>query len=183
MKRTHIHALFALTSILLAAFALQQAWQLHTYQSLIKDVKAASVQTDTSQSDSNDKHPAMVLTRGTTLSQLGEFEKAESTYVELIDQQANSPFAQAARFNLGNHYLRHAMNSSLSSSQRQPLLETAKQRYRDLLLNDPMDWDARYNLERALQLAPERSNDSTNKGPPPKSVRVIVPDFEADYLP
>ena len=36
-----------------------------------------------------------------------------------------------------------------------PLIELAKQSYRDLLREDPNDWDARYNLERALWLAPE----------------------------
>jgi mxaK protein len=36
-------------------------------------------------------------------------------------------------------------------------LELAKQRYRDLLRVNPLDWDARYNLERALRLAPEEA--------------------------
>ena len=36
-----------------------------------------------------------------------------------------------------------------------PLIELAKQRYRDALRDRPDDWDARYNLERALWLAPE----------------------------
>jgi hypothetical protein len=31
------------------------------------------------------------------------------------------------------------------------LVELAKQRYRDLLRAEPQDWDARYNLERALR--------------------------------
>ena len=75
------------------------------------------------------------------------------------------------------------MRIDLPGAQTRPLLEMAKQRYRDLLLADPMDWQARYNLERALAAAPERLNSETENGPPPKSVRVIVPDFEADNLP
>jgi mxaK protein len=35
------------------------------------------------------------------------------------------------------------------------MLETAKARYRELLRLEPGNWDARYNLERALRLAPE----------------------------
>ena len=42
-------------------------------------------------------------------------------------------------------------------SERTAMLELAKQRYRDLLRLRPGDWDARYNLERALRLAPEDS--------------------------
>ena len=40
-------------------------------------------------------------------------------------------------------------------SDTRPLVELAKQRYRDLLRAEPQEWDARYNLERALWLAPE----------------------------
>jgi mxaK protein len=36
-----------------------------------------------------------------------------------------------------------------------PLIELAKQSYRGSLRLNPEDWDARYNLERALWLAPE----------------------------
>ena len=36
-----------------------------------------------------------------------------------------------------------------------PLLEQAKERYRAALRLEPGDWDTRYNLERALWLAPE----------------------------
>ena len=35
------------------------------------------------------------------------------------------------------------------------MIELAKQNYRQVLHEDPDDWDARYNLERALWLAPE----------------------------
>lgn len=36
-----------------------------------------------------------------------------------------------------------------------PLLELAKETYREVLRRDPSVWSARYNLERALRLAPE----------------------------
>ena len=35
------------------------------------------------------------------------------------------------------------------------LIELAKEHYRELLRQDPDDWDARYNLERAQRLQPD----------------------------
>jgi hypothetical protein len=42
-------------------------------------------------------------------------------------------------------------------------VELAKQRYRDLLRAEPQDWDARYNLERALRSAPEEQEASAEE--------------------
>jgi mxaK protein len=36
-----------------------------------------------------------------------------------------------------------------------PLLELAKEGYREVLRHDPGQWDARYNLERAQRLLPD----------------------------
>jgi mxaK protein len=36
-----------------------------------------------------------------------------------------------------------------------PLIELAKEVYREVLRNDPGHWDARYNLERAQRLLPD----------------------------
>ena len=52
------------------------------------------------------------------------------------------------------------------SDQLLPLVELAKQSYRDLLRETPGDWDARYNLERALYLAPESEEDAAADEPP-----------------
>jgi mxaK protein len=43
------------------------------------------------------------------------------------------------------------------------MLEQAKERYRELLRIDAGDWDARYNLERALWLAPETNNPPADR--------------------
>ena len=52
-------------------------------------------------------------------------------------------------------------------TQSLPLLELAKQGYRDVLRDDPQQWDARYNLERALRLAPEAEEGDDGAAPPP----------------
>ena len=64
-----------------------------------------------------------------------------------------------------------------------PLIELAKQSYRDLLREDPGDWDARYNLERALWLAPEVAEEGTDQNRPSEWQRRVVralPDFKLE---
>jgi mxaK protein len=52
--------------------------------------------------------------------------------------------------------MREALKNGPGEAQRAlPLIELAKQSYRDELRSNPADWDARYNLERALWLSPE----------------------------
>ena len=73
-----------------------------------------------------------------------------------------------AFYDLGNLHLRQAIQAGLADeAQSLPLTELAKQGYRDLLRRDPTDWDARYNLERALRLAPEDDDDADEDTGPP----------------
>ena len=62
-------------------------------------------------------------------------------------------------------------------------MELAKQRYRDVLLINPQNWNARHNLELALRVAPEIAGGKKDKRPPIKSVDVVVPDFILRDLP
>jgi mxaK protein len=52
-------------------------------------------------------------------------------------------------------YLREGAGETASTVRSLPMIEQAKARYRALLRVAPDDWDARYNLERALRLVPE----------------------------
>jgi len=54
-----------------------------------------------------------------------------------------------------------------------PLVELAKQRYRDLLRAEPQDWDARYNLERALRVAPEEQESAAEENNQPVERRSV----------
>lgn len=64
--------------------------------------------------------------------------------------------AAAASYNMGNIYLRLALAARLQADASwQALAELAKERYRAALALSPELWDARYNLERALQLQPD----------------------------
>ncbi|HEY9065714.1 MAG TPA: hypothetical protein VIO33_12085 [Burkholderiaceae bacterium] len=63
----------------------------------------------------------------------------------------------AARYNSANLLVRQAIRvrASAQPGQAIALLELAKEYYRDVLRDDPAQWDARYNLERAQRLLPD----------------------------
>lgn len=84
----------------------------------------------------------------------GELTSALGRYQQAAELPALNP---AARYNSANAYLRQAMEVDLQhdSDLALPLVELAKQAYRELLAERPQCWDAKYNLERALQLFPD----------------------------
>ncbi len=89
---------------------------------------------------------------------------------EITDYAA---FVKVSGRNTGNNSIAHMR-----------MVELAKQRYRDLLSEVPDHWPARYNLARALQLAPEGAERNDDERiDPVKSVNVIVPGFEKKDLP
>lgn len=71
--------------------------------------------------------------------------------------QSPSPLGQAARYNSANLLMRQAVRVRATDQPGQaiPLIELAKESYREVLRNDPAQWDARYNLERAQRLLPD----------------------------
>ena len=75
----------------------------------------------------------------------------------MLGNEVDPSLARNARFNLANLYLRRAINLDLESDRDLlvPLVEQAKQHYRTLLIDNPSDFDAKYNLELTLLLLPE----------------------------
>lgn len=74
--------------------------------------------------------------------------------------QSDPRLGAAARFNSANLLLRQASvllgsGDAARAAQALPLVELAKEQYRELLRRDPGFWDARYNLERAQRLQPD----------------------------
>jgi len=118
--------------------------------------------------------PEAIFARARALSRAGDYRDAAKTYKLLIQGEWLKLRADA-RYNLGNLYLREALkNGSEAAIQSVPLIELAKQSYRDLLRDNPMDWDARYNLELALRLAPEVSDAAiAERGPEVWNKRVL----------
>lgn len=81
--------------------------------------------------------------------------------------QSDTPLGQAARFNSANLLVREAVEvrKTAQPGQAIPLLELAKETYREVLRHDPDHWPARYNLERAQRLLPDVQGDEEIAGP------------------
>lgn len=92
----------------------------------------------------------------------GEITRAVALYREVA--QARPGLAAGALFNAANALLREADRVAAKGDWvgARPLFELAKETYREVLRLEPGRWDARYNLERALRMAPEEDD----AGPP-----------------
>ena len=188
MKRKTIHSGFVAITLGLTVLAVNywlEVSAVRTISRTINEIPAALSANDASfQSLRALRYPETRLALANALSKSGSFEAAEAAFNGLIRDNSSAATVRTAQFNLANAYLRQGMREDLETSQRGPMLELAKQRYRDLLRLYPDDWDARYNLELALRLAPENEKAlAEDKIKPIKSVRVIVPDFKLKDLP
>lgn len=177
MKRKHIHLLFAAIA---AAFGLSAAYQGVQLQR-IQRVKEAIASASVSRFDS--ALPEAVFALARALSMAGNYEAALKTYKTLVTGD-RADLRRAALYNVGNLHMRQALTSGPNgAAESLPLIELAKQSYRDLLREDAGDWDARYNLERALWLAPEVTDEDTDQNRPTEwQKRVIraLPDFKLE---
>jgi mxaK protein len=113
--------------------------------------------------------------------QNGEFSAAVKLYgsLENID---DVELRRAAQFNLANAYLHWALSVDLEhdSDIALPLVELAKQSYRSLLQQNPQHWDAKYNLERALQLFPDSPEQAIQEWQAPENSPRSLATFRAD---
>lgn len=194
LTRRNVHALFAVVSLLLLTLCAVLAWQWLASERLTAAVRAVPAEAGAADVDVSPQGaiagrildaPAPVrLAWANALSQGGELALAESLYVALAgDATVSRLVALAARYNLANAYLRQGSRESLAGSERRAMLELAKQRYRDVLAVQPSHRAARYNLERALRLAPEQAFRADGDDEPVKRVNVVVPDFRLKDLP
>lgn len=190
MKRRQVTAGFVIASVAIAAFGVSQWLQLRHSQSVNRAVHAVPVTLHAD--DVADREPEFGETlplevrfaQASALLNGGELELAEKLLSIMANDAEHPDLALAAQFNLANGYLREALGISKSSGQYRSLIELAKQRYRDLLFTAPDQWDARYNLELALRLSPEKeAYEVDDKGKPVKSVSVVFPGFEDRELP
>ena len=99
--------------------------------------------------------PEAQFARAIALAKRGDYEGALKEY-KALGRGNRADLATNALYNAGNLQLREALREGRDAAVRAlPLIELAKQSYRSVLRRDPQSWDARYNLERALWLAPE----------------------------
>ncbi|MFO1349139.1 MAG: MxaK protein [Gammaproteobacteria bacterium] len=161
MTRQTIHLLFGVAALGFSLAAAYQGWRLHQ----ARQVNAAIASADAASLDSTVAEARFA--RALALAKAGDAEAALQAYKALIDGE-RADLRLAALYNLGNLHLREALKNGPEQAVKSlPLIELAKQRYRDLLRGDPTDWDARYNLERALWLAPEVEDPIIEDNQPP----------------
>lgn len=147
MKRRDVHVLFSVATVLCAVALVYESTHLSNARRVNASISAAS------KADSG--VPEAQFAHALALAKSGEPDAALSAYKRLI-QGKRLDLRVAALYNVGNLHMREAQRKSTEdATQLLPLIELAKQSYRDVLRATPRDWDARYNLERALQLAPE----------------------------
>ena len=108
------------------------------------------------------------------LAAAGEHEAALARYRSLVDDPR---LGLAARYNSSNVLMQQALRlrESPSPGQAVPVIELAKESYRQVLRLDPSHWPARYNYERAQRLLPDPEHeDSEAAGPPENAERAAT---------
>ena len=148
MRRRATHISFAIVAVTCGAVATAYGLRLHEAERTNAAIAAARTEV------ADDAAPQVKLAQALSLARDGKFTAALKLYKSLLD--ANDEIRLPALYDLGNLNMREALKNGQGEAQRfMPLIELAKQSYRDALRSNPADWDARYNLERALWLSPE----------------------------
>ena len=188
MRRRSVHLAFAAVSLVCAVYAGAQALKLAHAAHVNGEVAAiadaakgkghAPVQSQAQVSSGSERVAATVAQRpggeaqkhgasreaklawAITLSSAKRYGEAGSVFEALAEDGPHDAIGRAALFDLANMYLRQGAGDAAQSLRSLPLVEQAKARYRALLRVAPDDWDARYNLERALRVAPETVADT-----------------------
>ncbi len=146
MRRRTAHITFGVLTALSGAMAIRCAIHLQR-------VEAINTAIVTGRSQGSDM-PESRLAQALRMAAAGQFVPAFKTYKSLLE--SDDAVRLPALYDLGNLNMREALKNGQGEAQRSlPLIELAKQSYREVLRSDPADWDARYNLERALWLSPE----------------------------
>jgi mxaK protein len=143
VRRRSAHLAFGLATLTCAVLAGYQGWRL-------RQAQAPAVTA-----------PEAQFAQALELAKQGDYENALQLYKALARGE-RAALVSSALYNTGNLHFREVFKDGPDASLRRlPLLELAKQSYRAVLRRDPSSWDARYNLERALWLAPEAEETDT----------------------
>jgi mxaK protein len=163
MRRRTGHLSFGAVALVCGCVAIWYGVQLHGANRINAAIATASasaapgtsgVPSTPGISNAGSNVPQAQLAQAIRLAKAGKFTAALKMYKSLLD--ASDEVRLPALYDLGNLNIREALKNGQGEAQRSlPLIELAKQSYRDDLRTNPADWDARYNLERALWLSPE----------------------------
>lgn len=167
MRRRLVHCAFAAVAVVCAASAIG-----HTVRLVRSDrINSAIASTQATGLDSD--VPEAQFAQAWALAQSGKSAPALKIYKSL-GRGTRADIRRDALYNTGNVYMHDAARrNSDEGFESLPLVELAKQAYREVLREWPDDWDARYNLERALRLAPEMEQEGDESDAPMKEQRVM----------
>ena len=161
-------AWWALGLVAVVAAAAAGSWAVKARDNRV--IEAAQAMAHADDSELHSVTPALLF------AQAHELAVAENLELALVRYRAlysHPRFGPLARYNSGNLLMRQALalrdagadtatdsrtDSSAateSAGQALPLIELAKQSYREVLRADPGQWDARYNYERAQRAQPD----------------------------
>jgi mxaK protein len=154
MRRRTVHVAFGVAVVACASLAAYEGLRLSKAQQVNEAIVAAERSLSEGQFR-QDAFPEARFARAVALAKRGDYEVALKEY-KALSRGKRADLATDALYNAGNLQLREALKEGRNAAVRMlPLIELAKQSYRGALRRDPQRWDARYNLERALWLAPE----------------------------
>lgn len=111
------------------------------------------------------EHPSLngKLAHAYSLHSRGRMDEAVKLYAQ-IEETAGGPLRQVVMFNLATLYLQRAIATAQQGRDVSlPLIELAKESYRQLLRVNSDDWDAKYNLELAIRLSPEPDDEQVEE--------------------
>ena len=157
----------ALFLLALAAFDLRWLLQLGEWNRAIADGSVTALKGEL---------PAPLLfAQGYHLQQGGDYQQVLGLY-KRAELAGDATLRSAALYNSGNVYFREglAMRNRDNEQQAVPLLELAKASYRQVLRENPGNWEARYNLERALRQSPEPEEAEGGGAAPQQSERAVT---------
>jgi mxaK protein len=170
MKRRWVHLAFGAGVLVCAALAGYQTARLYEAKRVNAAIASARTGARLAQESAL---PEALLAQANDLARRGEYEAALQRY-KALSRGARADLATDALYNAGNLHYREAFRQGKDAGVRMlPLLELAKQSYRSALRRDPQRWDARYNLDRALWLAPELDETPTLSVPRNAESRVM----------
>jgi mxaK protein len=101
--------------------------------------------------------------RGAIAEAAALLRRAADASTDALADAQRGELRATAWYDLGNLYLREALRLRQSGADASalPLLELSKDSYRNALLERPDLWDAKFNLELALRVAPDPDPDDT----------------------
>ena len=126
----------------------------------------------------------LIFAKAWQLNLEDDYQQALRLYNQL-EQSKDQQLLESARYNMATTYLQQAAKlwnakGVYEYEQINTLLDLAEQTFRQVLLNQPQHWQARYNLEFALRIRPPNQEQEEADWQGHKtSVHAIMPGIPA----